>query len=76
MSVFVKNGKKREMEIVAFCVKTFEPIKNKTFEVHQNDRQNFSFVKDEHIYVKRMVRKGCKKVIYKGTFISKQSLVL
>ena len=27
MSVFVQNRKKKEMEIFAFCVITFEPIK-------------------------------------------------
>jgi hypothetical protein len=31
-------------------------------------------VKDEDTYGKKMARKGCAKVIYKGTFISKQSL--
>ena len=33
------------------------------------------FVKDEHTYVEKMARKGCTKVIYKGTFVSKQSLL-
>ena len=31
-------------------------------------------MKDEHTYGKKMARKGRTKVIYKGTFISKQSL--
>ena len=31
-------------------------------------------MKDEHTYVKKMARKGRTKVIYKETFISKQSL--
>ena len=31
-------------------------------------------MKDEHTYGKKIVRKGRTKVIYKGTFISKQSL--
>ena len=34
------------MEIFAFCVRTFEPIKVKTCSAPQNDRLNFSFVKD------------------------------
>ena len=36
----------------------------------QNDNQNLSFVKDEHTYGEKMARKGCTKVIYKGTFVS------
>ena len=44
------------------------------YSVPQNDRQNLSFVKDEHTYGKNMARKGRTKVIYKGTFVSKQSL--
>jgi hypothetical protein len=31
-------------------------------------------VKDEHTYGQKMARKGRTKVIYNGTFISKQSL--
>jgi hypothetical protein len=62
------------MEIFAFCVKTFEPIISKTCQAPQNDRQNISFVKDEQTYGKKMARRGCTKVIYEGTFISKQSL--
>ena len=31
-------------------------------------------MKDKHTYGKKMARKGRTKVIYKGTFISKQSL--
>ena len=37
---------------------------------------NLSFVKDEHTYGKQMARKDRTKVIYKGTFISKQSLII
>jgi hypothetical protein len=32
-------------------------------------------VKDEHTYSKKIARNGCTKSIYKGTFVSKQSLV-
>ena len=31
-------------------------------------------MKDEHTYAKKVARKGRTEVIYKGTFISKQSL--
>ena len=34
------------MEKIAFCVITFEPIKIQTHSAPQNDRLNFSFVKD------------------------------
>ena len=74
MSVFVKNGKKKEMKIFAYCVLTFEPILSKTCKAPQNDRQNLSVVKDEHTYGKKVARKGHTEVISKGTFISKQSL--
>ena len=62
------------MKIFAYCVLTFEPIMSKTCQAPQNDPQNLRFVKDEHTYGKEMARKGRKKVIYKGTFISKPSL--
>ena len=54
--------KKKEMEIFAFCVITFEPIISKTCHAPQNDRQNISFVKDEQTYGK----KNCQKRLYKG----------
>ena len=38
-----------------------------------NDRQNLSFVR--HTYGEKMAREGRTKVIYKGTFILKQSLL-
>ena len=63
------------MKIFAYCVLTFEPIISKTCQAPQNDRQNLSFVKDEHTYGKKVARKGRTEVIYKGTFISKQSLL-
>ena len=37
---------------------------------------NLSFVKDAHTYGKEMARNGPTMVIYKGTFISNQSLHL
>ena len=33
-----------------------------------------SFVKDEHAYCKKMARNSHNMVIYKGTFVSNQSL--
>jgi hypothetical protein len=69
-------AKKKEMEIFAYCVITFEPIISKTCQAPQYDRQNLSFVKDAHTYGKKVARKGRTEVIYKGTFISKQSLII
>ena len=37
------------MEKIAFCVITFEQIKIQTHSAPQNDRLNFSFVKDIHV---------------------------
>ena len=53
---------------------TFDQIKIQTCKATQNDRQNLIFVKDKHIHGKKMARKGRTKVIYKGTFVSEQSL--
>ena len=39
------------------------------------NRQNLIFVKDKHTHGKKMARKGRTKVIYKGTFVSNQSLL-
>ena len=63
------------MKIFAYRVLTFEPIISKTCQAPQNKCQNVSFVKDEHTYGKKVARKGRREVIYKGTFISKQSLI-
>ena len=46
---FLQNRTKTKMEKIAFCVITFDPIKIQTHSAPQNDRLNFSFVKD--IYV-------------------------
>ena len=46
---FLQNCTKRKMEKIAFCVITFEPIKIQTLSAPQNDRLNFSFVKDTHV---------------------------
>ena len=37
------------MEKIAFCDITFDPIKIQTHSEPQNDRLNFSFVKDNHV---------------------------
>ena len=64
------------MEILAFYAIAIEPIKIQTHSKSQNDRLNLSFVKDKHTYGKKVARKGRTEVIYKGTFISKQSLCI
>ena len=51
------------MEKIAFCVITFHPIKIKTHSVPQNDRLNFSFVKDIHV-----VGKKRQETVVKHTF--------
>ena len=43
---FLQNRTKTKMEKIAFCVITFDPIKIQTHSAPQNDRLNFSFVKD------------------------------
>ena len=37
------------MEKITFCVITFDPIKIQTRSAPQNDRLNFSFVKDTYV---------------------------
>ena len=46
---FLQNRTKMKKEKIAFCVITFEPIKIQTHSAPQNDRLNFSFVKDIHV---------------------------
>ena len=46
---FLQNRTKMKMEKIAFCVITLEPIKIQTHSAPQNDRLNFSFVKDIHV---------------------------
>ena len=48
----------------AFCVMTFEPIKIYTCSAPQNDRQNFSFVKDTYVDGKKVTRNGRKMAIF------------
>ena len=49
MNFFLQNRTKTKMEKIAFCVITFEQIKMQTNSAPQNDRLNFSFVKDNHV---------------------------
>ena len=58
--VFTKLKKKMEKEIFAFCVITFEPIKLQTCSAPQNDRLNFSFMKDIYVVGEKMASKGRK----------------
>ena len=46
---FLQNRTKTKMEKIAFCVITFEQIKIQTYSAPQNDRLNFSFVRDIHV---------------------------
>ena len=46
---FLQNRTKTKMEKIAFCVITFDQIKIQTHSAPQNDRLNFSFVKDIHV---------------------------
>ena len=46
---FLQNRTKTKVEKNAFCVITFEQIKIQTHSALQNDRLNFSFVKDIHV---------------------------
>ena len=61
--LWYKMAKKKEAEIFAFCVITFEPIKIKTCSAPQNDRLNFSFVKDIYVYGGKVARNGSKTAI-------------
>ena len=49
----LQSRKKNEMEIFAFGVITFEPIKIQTCLAPQNDRLILSFVKDNHLVAKK-----------------------
>ena len=60
LCVFVQNRKQQEMEMFAFCVITFEPIKIQTCSTPQNVCLNLSFVKDIHVVGEKMARK-CRK---------------
>ena len=48
------------MEIFAFCVIIHEPIKIQTCSAPQNDRLNFSFVKDTYVDGEKLARNGQK----------------
>ena len=57
-----------KMEKFAFCVITFEPIKIQTHSAPQNDRLNFSFVKDIHVDGGNLAWNSCKTAICQSTF--------
>ena len=48
----------------AFCVITFEPIMFQTCSAPQNDRKNFSFVKDTYVDGEKLARNGPKTATY------------
>ena len=62
---FLQNRTKRETEILMFCVITFVPRKFQPCSAPQNDRQNFSFVKDAHVVCNKMARYGRKTTVYR-----------
>ena len=51
------------MEVFAFCVIIFEPIKIQTCSAPQNDRLNFSFVKDIYIDGGKVAEKWVEVVV-------------
>ena len=61
MQVFVKNSKTPKMEIFAFCVITLEPIRFQTYQAHQNDLLNLSFVKGKHAVGKKWPETAVKQ---------------
>ena len=56
------------MEIFAFIVIAFEPIKIQTCSPPQNNHLNLSFVKDKHTVGKKMAIYGRKMAIYQLLF--------
>ena len=48
--LFFQNRKKWETEILTYCAITLEPIRFLTCSSLQNDRLNFRFVKDIHVW--------------------------
>ena len=60
---FLQNRTKTKMEKIAFCVITFEPIEIQTCSAPQNDRLNFSFVKDIYVDGGKVARNGRKTAI-------------
>ena len=50
---FLQNCTKTKMEKIAFCVITFDQIKIQTHLAPQNDRLNFSFVKNSLVVGKK-----------------------
>ena len=67
---FLQNRKKTKMEKIAFCAITFDPIKIQTHSAPQNDRLNFSFVKDSG----NLAWNSCKTAICRALFFSPPSI--
>ena len=61
---FLQNRTKTKMEKIAFCVITFDPIKIQTHSAPQNDRLNFSFVKDIQVDVGNLAWNSCLFVCF------------
>ena len=62
------------MEKIAFCVITFDQIKIQTHSAPQNDRLNFSFVKDIHVDGGNLAWNSCKTAICLYTFFYSPSI--
>ena len=59
----LRNKDRNFVASFAFCVITFEPIMIQTCSAAQNDRQNFSFVKDTYVDGEKLARNGRKLLI-------------
>ena len=56
-----------------YYVVAFDPIKIYTHSAPQNDRLNLSFVKDSHVFGKKMARYGRKRAFYQLLFFGSSS---
>ena len=65
---FYKIALKQKWKKNAFCVITFEQIKIQTHSALQNDRLNFSFVKDIHVDGGNLTWNSCRTTICQSTF--------
>ena len=63
------------MDIFAFCVINFEPIRIQTCSAPQNDGLNLSFVKDINTVDKKMAGSDRKIGHLSLCFVSKQSII-
>ena len=72
LGFFLQNHKKTKMEIFAFCVITFVPIKIQTFSAPQNNCLNLSFEKDIKIVGKKPATNQMLQMVIKQTFVSRK----